>query len=518
MGGLPEGWVWAELGEIASSVKNGMYVSRPGAEPNGTPILRIGAVRPMRLSLDDLRYTGLSWQEVQEQAGDVVPGDLLFTRYNGNPEYVGAGARVPDGAPELAYPDKLIRVRVSQQVMDSRFLVYAWASPRVREQVRGEVKTSAGQAGISGASLKRVRVPVPPLPEQHRIVEALEEQLSRLAAAASSVEAAVRRAETLGELLDSRAVAYVDSRSEFARPLSLDEVRSSTKESADRKWKPTDPIYIPGFVATSRWPTVSLGDLAVDRGYGTSVRCSYEGSGAPVLRIPNVQGGVIDLTDMKFAEDPTVDLSDYFVRSGDVLFVRTNGSPSLIGRVGVAEEDTDVAFASYLIRFRLNLEVVDPRWVRLVTQSRIWRRHIERAAASSAGQFNLNSSRLAELPIPLPSLDEQRSIVEQAESQSEEVQRVRGILRRSDRQADHLRASLLRTALEGRLTDQNPTDEPATTLLARIAAERGAVKPARKAKRAARPRKTAATAKATEAAAPAPTPAPLTTVQQELFQ
>lgn len=518
MGDLPEGWVWAELGQIASSVKNGMYVSRPGTEPNGTPILRIGAVRSMRLNLADLRYTGLDWREVLDQAGDAVPGDLLFTRYNGNPEYVGAGARVPEGAPQLAYPDKLIRVRVPSDVVDSRFLTYAWASSQVREQVRGQVKTSAGQAGISGASLKRIKVPVPPLAEQHRIVEALEEQLSRLDAAARSVEAATRRAEALGKLLNSRAVADADSRSEFPLPLNVGEVRSSTKGSADRKWKPTDPINISGFVESSRWPTVSLGDLAVGRGYGTSVKCSYEGTGTPVLRIPNVQKGVVDPGDMKFAEDSTMDLSDYFVRSGDVLFVRTNGSPSLIGRVGVAEKDTDVAFASYLIRFRLNLKVVDPRWVRLVTQSEIWRRHLERVAASSAGQFNLNSSRLAELPIPLPSVDEQRSIVEQAESQAEEVQRVKDVLRRSDRQAHHLRVSLLRNAFEGRLTDQDPTDEPATTLLARIAAERNTAKPSRTAKRAARPRKGVAAAKVTEALAPTPTPAPITTVQQELFQ
>lgn len=242
------------------------------------------------------------------------------------------------------------------------------------------------------------------------------------------------------------------------------------------------------------------------------MKCSYEGSGAPVLRIPNVQGGQIDPEDMKFAEDPTVDLSDHFVHSGDLLFVRTNGSPSLIGRVGVVEEDADIAFASYLIRFRLNLGVVEPRWVRLVTQSGIWRRHIERVAASSAGQFNLNSSRLAELPIPLPPLGEQRSIIEQAELQAEEVQRVRDALRRSDRQAHQLRANLLRTAFEGRLTNQDPADEPAATLLARIAAERDAAKPARKAKRAVRPRTTATKA------VPAPTPAPVTTVQQELFQ
>ncbi|MFF5564453.1 restriction endonuclease subunit S [Streptomyces sp. NPDC012623] len=497
MGELPEGWAPSTLGDLAEYV-NGRGFRKAEWSKSGWPIIRI-----QNLTGSNSAFNYFDGE--LEDRHTVKTGDLLLSWAATLGVYEWTG-------PEGALNQHIFKVK---PYVDQKFFRYLLQH---KMQVIQSRTQGSGMVHVTRGEFEDVGVAVPPLAEQHRIVEALEEQLSRLDAAARSVEAATRRAEALGKLLDSRAVADADSRSEFARPLALDEVRRSTKDSAGRKWKATDPISIPGFVESSRWPTVSLGDLAVDRGYGTSVKSSYEGSGSPVLRIPNVQNGGIDPEDMKFAEDPAVDLSDYFVRSGDVLFVRTNGSPSLIGRVGVAEEDTDVAFASYLIRFRLNLEVVDPRWVRLVTQSGIWRRHIERVAASSAGQFNLNASRLAELPIPLPSLDEQRSIVEQAESQSEEVQRVRSVLRRSDRQAHQLRVSLLRTALEGRLTGQDPTDEPAAALLARIAVERDTAKPARKSKRAARSRKTAPTAKATEAAAPVPTPHPVNTVQQELFQ
>ncbi len=84
MSDLPPGWTWTTLGEIAESVKNGIFVSRPGTKPNGVPILRISAVRPGHLHLDDIRYTGLDATELSDSGSLLREGDLLFTRYNGN--------------------------------------------------------------------------------------------------------------------------------------------------------------------------------------------------------------------------------------------------------------------------------------------------------------------------------------------------------------------------------------------------------------------------------------------------
>ncbi|MHB1538080.1 MAG: restriction endonuclease subunit S domain-containing protein [Solirubrobacteraceae bacterium] len=84
-----------------------------------------------------------------------------------------------------------------------------------------------------------------------------------------------------------------------------------------------------------------LGDVVTDLRYGTSIKCSYGGSGPPVVRIPNVQNCTLGLSDLKFAIDANTDLSSYAVAQGDLLFVRTNGSRDLIGRVAVVD-DADV--------------------------------------------------------------------------------------------------------------------------------------------------------------------------------
>lgn len=86
---LPARWTMVTLGEAATSVRNGVFVSRPGSEPNGVPILRISAVRPGSLGLHDVRYSGLASEELAEADALLQPGNL-FTRYNGNINFVGA--------------------------------------------------------------------------------------------------------------------------------------------------------------------------------------------------------------------------------------------------------------------------------------------------------------------------------------------------------------------------------------------------------------------------------------------
>jgi type I restriction enzyme, S subunit len=180
MNELPPGWSSAELGEVAHSVTNGIFISRPAAVPNGVPILRISAVRELHLNMDDLRYSGMSAGTLQAADRLLHEGDLLFTRYSGTPRFVGVCAVIPRGIGPLTFPDKLIRVRVDKEVIYPRYAAFCLAAPDIRRQITPLMKTTAGQVGISGTSIKRIRLPVPPLAEQCRIVEALEDHLSRL--------------------------------------------------------------------------------------------------------------------------------------------------------------------------------------------------------------------------------------------------------------------------------------------------------------------------------------------------
>jgi type I restriction enzyme S subunit len=143
----------------------------------------------------------------------------------------------------------------------------------------------------------------------------------------------------------------------------------------------------------------------------------------------------------------------------------------------VIPEHVNAAFASYLIRYQLRLNMVNPSWVSLVTSVPAWRRRIESMAASSAGQYNLNLRVIGSLPIPLPPLPEQEHLLERVFEQRGQVERLRVELETAAARAGSLRRSLLVAAFSGRLVSQDPIDEPAELLLKRIQAERTAAAP-----------------------------------------
>ncbi len=159
------------LGDIAD-VRNGIFVSRAGTEPDGIPILRIGAVRSLSLDLSDLRYSRRDESDLRAADALALPGNLLFTRYNGNPQFVGACAVVPSDAPTLTYPDKLIRVRITDDDALPSFVALACSVGGARARIQAAVRTTAGQAGISGRDLKAVTLLLPDCDAQRSAVAA----------------------------------------------------------------------------------------------------------------------------------------------------------------------------------------------------------------------------------------------------------------------------------------------------------------------------------------------------------
>lgn len=188
-----EPWKQVVLGNVATSIRNG-YSKKPDAE-HGTRIFRISAVRPMKLDVNDVRY--LSGTPADYEPFLVEPGDVLFTRYNGNRDYVGVCARVPGNLPPTVYPDKLIRVRVPRSMMLPEFLVILASTGRTREYIVSKIRTTAGQSGISGGDLKVIPLNIPQVVEQEQIVAEVERRLSVIEEVEAAVQANLARADRL---------------------------------------------------------------------------------------------------------------------------------------------------------------------------------------------------------------------------------------------------------------------------------------------------------------------------------
>lgn len=175
---LPGGWDWATLGGIAESVRNGTSAA-PRAASNQHEILRISAVRPLRIDEAQVRF--LDDDQAQAAAAATVEtGDLLFTRYNGSADLVGVGAIYR--GPKRFYPDKIIRVRIEPVLsMLAEFFELAVNTGAGRKHIAANIKTTAGQQGLSGESLKATPIPIPPPAEAAEILRLVSDAFAAAA-------------------------------------------------------------------------------------------------------------------------------------------------------------------------------------------------------------------------------------------------------------------------------------------------------------------------------------------------
>jgi type I restriction enzyme S subunit len=303
-------------------------------------------------------------------------------------------------------------------------------------------------------------IPLPPLAEQKRIVAKIEELFSELEAGEESLRVARRQLGVYRQSLLKQA---------FEGKLTA-QWRTQTTAKLESPAVTVAPDQADVLPNGLRW--VKLGSAIEDPAYGTSKKCSYEGGGLGVLRIPNVVNGAIDASDLKFAEFTDEERASYELKKGDLLIIRSNGSVSIVGRCARVEaKHTKFLYAGYLIRLRPRGELIDSGFLLAQLSSPRLRSQIEFSAKSTSGVNNINSKEIQRLVIALPSLPEQQEIVRLLDEQFEVIERnereIDGALRRSEA----LRQSILHRAFTGRLVPQDPTDEPATTLLARLRAE-----------------------------------------------
>jgi type I restriction enzyme S subunit len=200
----------------------------------------------------------------------------------------------------------------------------------------------------------------------------------------------------------------------------------------------------------------------------------------------NLQHGELDLSALKYLPSDRSEFPKLLLRDGDLLFNRTN-SAELVGKTSVYRGNPPhCSFASYIVRVQLNGMI--PEFLAAFINSIFGRRWIKSVVSQQVGQANVNSTKLRALSVPLPPLDEQQIIVDRLEDLKSGLDRARAGAEGQSFRAGSLRRSILNSAFSGRLVPQNPSDEPASELLARICLERA--KAPKTTARRGRPRKT----------------------------
>ena len=162
--------------------------------------------------------------------------------------------------------------------------------------------------------------------------------------------------------------------------------------------------------AHPKFDLVPLGSLTTLVQYGTSERSISDPIGIPVLRIPNLQADGWDLSDLKYLQLSPAELATYRLEKGDILFNRTNGSRELVGKCEVFNFEGDWAFASYLIRLRIDRDQAIPEFVTAFLNTYWGRRQVEHVSRQIL-MSNINTEEIRALRVPLPKPVKQKELL-----------------------------------------------------------------------------------------------------------
>ncbi|WP_335991006.1 restriction endonuclease subunit S [Glycomyces sp. MUSA5-2] len=467
---LPPGWVRASLGEIGVEAQPGFASGRHNQNADGVIHLR-----PMNISRGGKLDFAISKYVQDNSDRRVGDGDVLFNNTN-SPELVGKTALVRTARP-LAYSNHMTRLRPPSFLLPS-YLAYQLHNLWSAGYFRSVLNNHVNQASVATKTLLETPIALPPLAEQERIVDALDGQLSRLDAAVEGLQRAKHGASQLRRSMEHQGITgQLSGPANGDRPVQelLDEIAHVLMSSGSKRRKyDTDepPIEEPSY--PSHWAVRPLGSLCARIEYGTSAKtCDEESDSVPVLRMGNIQGGRIDRSVLKYLPRDHPDVGKLLLKEGDLLFNRTN-SAELVGKSAVYHSDLGpMTFASYLIRCRLAAGV-EPEWVNLFINSPTGRRYIGSVASQQVGQANVNGTKLANFPIPVPPHEEQLRILGVVEEWETTVGHAISTANQAMRQSERLRQGLLKSAFSGDLVPHDSTDEPAAALLDRNRVERAA--------------------------------------------
>lgn len=275
-----------------------------------------------------------------------------------------------------------------------------------RQAAKASFTGTAGQQRVPVEFVKDVRVPVPPLREQERLVRILNE------------------AEALRSLR-----------------IQADERACRIEQSLFQEMFGNPSLNPKG------WPMTRVGDLISLCEYGTSKRASDTGAGIPMLRMNNVNSdGILDLSDLKSVEVDADELEKYRLSAGDILFNRTN-SRELVGKTGMWDGRFDAVAASYFIRIRFDQSREHPQHFTTFMNLPIMKRRLMEMARGAIGQANINAQELKSIGFPIPPIELQYEFA----ARMAETRALQGAQDANRRQLNDLFLSLLHHAFQGEL-------------------------------------------------------------------
>jgi type I restriction enzyme, S subunit len=484
--GVPENWALTNIGEIAWVTKLAGFEFTKFIRYNEAESVRV--VRGLNVGYGEFRATDFKFIDIA--TANALPrsqlqGGEVLIAYVGS---LGTAAILPFDGHRYHLGPNVAKVVVEPNACNAKYLLYFVLSPKGQHQIHTTSKAVA-QSSLSMHQIRVFNLPLAPLSEQSRIVDAIEQHFTRLdvgvaalkraQAALKRYRAAVLKAAVEGKLTAAWRAAHpdVEPASELLKRILAErrakweaDLRAKGKDSAKVRYvepEKADATNLPELAGGWCWASVEQVTSYI--GNGLSPKPASDPPGHRILRINAVRPMRINMDEIRYLRLPTEEVVRYFLERGDVLFTRYNGSLDLLGVAGMVKNVVaPTLHPDKLIRVRTIRTGILPAYLELASNTGHSRAHIESRARTTAGQTGISGTDIKQMPLPLPPFPEQVQTVAEVERRLSVVSELEATIQANLKRAERLRQSILERAFAGKLVPQCSDDEPASLLLERI--------------------------------------------------
>jgi type I restriction enzyme, S subunit len=458
---LPMGWSFTSIGEL---IKNdgvfidGDWIESKDQNPNGNiRLIQLADIGDGYYRNKSNRFLTIE-KAVELNCTFLKAGDLLIARM---PDPLGRACIFPGDIKDSITAVDVCIVRTESDGANHFWLMYAINSPQFRSMVES-LQSGSTRKRISRSNLAKITFPLPPIPEQERIVERIESLFTQLDAGVAGLKRAQvvlkrYKASVLKAACEGRLVLQ-DPSDEPAEEMLVNRQFVQSKKRMGRLWGAGS---VPALLENERillpdtWVWVKVTDVGfnvddvVQVGPMSMQSKDFIIDGIPVLNVGCVQWGYIDETKLNFLPDyKAKEFERYRILSGDVLFTRSG----TVGRSAVAKDHQNHWLMTFhLLRVRPNPRICISQYLQIVFEGAPHIRRQTRDASIGTTRAGFNTNLLAMLDIPLPPIIEQQRIVAEVEQRLSVVKELEQTIEGNLKRASRLRQAILKRAFEGRL-------------------------------------------------------------------
>lgn len=408
---LPTDWKWKNFEEISNKICNGIS-KRQNKDKKGLPVTRIETISQGVINFDKVGYVSdLKDSDIRKYK--LIPGDLLFSNINSD-LHLGKTALFKNSNITLLHGVNLLLIRPNNEEIISDFLHYLCNFYRFSGKFIDIAHKAVNQSSINQTNLKKLLIPLPPLEEQKRIVEKIEELFTKID-------------ESIIELTNIK--------------IKLNVYRKSILKKT--------------FEFKNEYKIKKIGDF------------ERKGGGTPSTKTAEYWNGNINwITSANINENNKINFEKKITKKGlekSATNLVPKGSVIIVtrvalGKVAVNEEPT--AFSQDCQG--IICSNINPYFLMWQIKS-IANEIINKGQGTTINGITVG--KLNKINIKVPKLEVQKEIVNRLEYQNSLIDKIEETINSALIKKDRLRTSILKNAFSGKLVPQDPDDEPAEELL-----------------------------------------------------